>query len=119
MVCILNITIVLEPIPSPTSLTSVSTAMSIFLQWEQERKDLIEMYEITYNYTVRRCSSQSVKVNYSIISDGMTNYNLSNCHETPVEEDSEYHIVLTALNSVGRSESISTQLSTLQSGTHQ
>ena len=105
------------PIPSPTNLTSMSTASSIFLQWEQENKNLIEKYEIVYNYTVRRCGIlNSSSINISISNDEITRHNLSNSDTTPIEEDSEYDILLTAMNSVGRSESVNVQLSTLQSG---
>ena len=107
----------IEPIPSPTNLISTSTESSIFLQWEQDKNSLIDRYEIVYNYTVRRCGiPNTLSIKISISNDGTSRHNLSNSDTTPIEEDSEYSISLTAMNSVGRSESVNIQLSTLPSG---
>ena len=82
-------------------------ATSINLTWEQPKgsADVVDSYEISYNFTVDECSGD--EGNFPLVtvmlSGSLRNYTIMNSPTTPVEEDSTYSISLTALNSVGRS----------------
>ena len=64
--------------------------------------DDVENYEITYNYTVHECRSESDSNNFSTVNitltESLRNYTILNSPVTPVEEDSTYTISLMATN---------------------
>ena len=103
-------------------MASALSTQSINLTWEQPLGgDIVDYYEINYNFTINECigtvdgyGSGTVMINDS----STRSYSITNGASTPVEEDSIYCITLTAVNSIERSEGISTETSTHQTGTH-
>ena len=74
-------------------------------------------YELEYNFTIRECQDNSGNVWNVRINDGsLRSYTLANSTDTPVEEDSDYFIMFTAVNSDGKSEPVTTETSTLATG---
>ena len=75
----------------------------------------LHWYELEYNFTIRDCENYTSEGN-EVIYGNLTSYTLRNSSETPVEEDGAYNIFLTAVNSDGRSQASTTQISTLGAG---
>ena len=100
-----------DSLPSPTNLmvSSTSPPTSITLTWEQpEGADAVDGYEINYSYDVIECVSDGSTrpfspVTVTLNNGSLSSYTIMNSHMTPVEEDSQYTISITAVNSVGRS----------------
>ena len=67
----------------------------------------VNSYEINYEYSVNQCSDEGGSfppVTIRMIDGSLREYTVENSTITPVEEDSDYTITLTAVNSVDRSE---------------
>ena len=86
-----------------------SPPTSITLTWEQpEGADAVGGYEINYSYDVIECvrdgDTRLFQPVIVTLNDGsLRSYTIMNSSTTPVEEDSQYTISITAVNSVGRS----------------
>ncbi len=96
--------------PSALTVTMV-TATSITITWRQSREVFIDRYEVSYMYTIRRCSA-SPGEGMNTLSGSARSYDLMS-----LNEDSTYTITVTAINDEGsRSSTITTDTST--SGNH-
>ena len=74
-------------------------------------------YEIQYNFTIRECPGNSWNVLNVTINDGsLRKYTLVNTSDTPVEEDSDYFLMFSAVNSDGKSEPTTTETNTSAAG---
>ena len=107
----------LEPIPAPANLmVSQRTARSIELHFQKAEKSIVDKFLVQYNYTVNACGERrTITINMTVQDNDM--YLISDSDETPVEEDSQYDISVTAFNSVGSSEAVTIHnVSTLKSG---
>ena len=105
--------------PVITNVSASST--SITINWNQNLSSDVFWYELRYNFTIKECYSENIVNTWSnewidIINGSLTSYTLTNSSETPIEEDSAYDIFLTAVNSDGRSEASTTEISTLGAG---
>ena len=98
------------PLPSPINLivSRRSPATSISLTWEQPLgADAVTSFRIVYSYTVSECIGEdtrpippvAVVLNYG----ALRSYTIMNSPTSPVDEDSNYLITMTALNSVTES----------------
>ena len=95
-------------LPPPTNLMATATATSVTLIWEQpEGANAVEKYEINYCYFIKECQFEGGRTFPSVtvsVNDGtLRRYTLNNSAYAPVEEDSEFQITLTAVNSMTRS----------------
>ena len=99
-------------------MVTESLATSISLTWDQPQgsADAVDSYEINYSFTVNNCPDLGKISRDSIDAGSMTTYTLTDSPDTPVEEDSEYTISVTAFNSAGRSEAASVTPSTPRAG---
>ena len=106
------------PLPSPTNLivSRRSPATSIGLIWDQPLgADAVTSYRIVYSYTVNECTGENrpfppVTV---VLNDGaLRGYIIMNNHTSPVEEDSNYLITVSAINSVTESNPSNTAFTT-------
>ncbi len=96
--------------PSDLTVTMI-TATSITITWTQSSNIFIDRYEVSYMYTIRRCSA-SPGQGMNITSGSARSYNLMS-----LNEDSTYTITVTAINDEGsRSSTITADTST--SGNH-
>ncbi len=97
--------------PSDLTVTMV-TATSIIITWTQSSDIFIDRYDISYMYTIRKCSASSGQ-GMNTLSDGSArSYNLMS-----LNEDSTHTITVTAINDEGsRSSTITANTST--SGNH-
>ena len=101
----------IDPLPSPTNLmvSPSSQPTSITLTWEQpEGADAVSGYEINYSYDVIEClrdgDTRPFPPATVFVNNGsLRSYTIMNSRTTPVEEDSQYTISITAVNSVGQS----------------
>ncbi len=93
---------------APSELTVIIvTATSITITWTQSSDIFIDRYEISYMYTVRRCSA-SPGQGMNTLSSSARSYNLMS-----LNEDSTYIITVTAINDEGsRSSTITADTST-------
>ncbi len=104
------ITGVMPDAPSALAVTMV-TATSITITWTQSSHIFIDRYEVSYMYTIRRCSV-SPGQGMNTLSGSARSYNLMS-----LIEDSNYTITVTAINDEGsRSNTITADTST--SGNH-
>ena len=102
-------------LPAMPVITDVSAnSTSITINWNQSLSSDVFWYELRYNFTIKECYSENNASKW--INGSLTSYTLRNSSETPVEEDSAYSIFLTAVNSDGRSEASTTEISTLGAG---
>ncbi len=97
---------------APHALTvTMVTATSITIAWTQSSDIFIDRYEVSYMYTIRRCSA-SPGQGMDALSGSARAYNLMS-----LNEDSTYTITVTAINDGGsRSSTITADTST--SGNH-
>ncbi len=97
---------------TPSGLTVIMvTATSITITWTQSNDIVIDRYEVSYMYTIRRCSA-SPGHGMNTLSGSARSYNLMS-----LNEDSTYTITVTAINDEGsRSSTIAANTST--SGNH-
>lgn len=100
--------------PVITDVTASST--SITITWNQNTSSDVIRYELRYNFTIRECEIRSDNIEVGMINGSLRNYTLENSTETPVEEDSDYTIFLSAINFDGASDSSITEVSTQGSG---
>ena len=66
----------------------------------------MDRYEINYRYTINECANEEGSfppVTVSVNDGTLRRFTLNNSASTPVEEDSEFQITLTAVNSETRS----------------
>ncbi len=92
--------------PSALTVTMV-TATSITITWTQSSDIFIDRYEVSYMYTIRRCSA-SPGQGMSTTSGSARSYNMMS-----LNEDSTYTITVTAINDEGsRSSTITADTST-------
>jgi hypothetical protein len=78
------------------------------LTWEQpEGANAVDKYEINYLYIIEECALEGggpfLPVTVSVDNGTLRRYTVNNSASAPVEEDSEFRITLTAINSVTRS----------------
>ena len=79
------------------------TATTIFLTWNVTGNIFIEIFEISYSYTVNTCTAPA-ESNMVTISDGTRrSHTLSG-----LNEDSQYTITVTAINSEGNTSNTTT-----------
>ena len=113
----LNIECIVDLPAAPTIIDISSESTSITITWEQDLSSDVLWYEIQYNFSIRECQDNIWNAWNVIINDGsLRNYTLVNSTDTPVEEDSDYFIMLTAVNSDGKSEPVTTETSTSITG---
>ncbi len=92
--------------PSDIMVTMV-TATSITITWTQSSDILIDRYEVSYMYTIKKCSA-SPGQGMNTLSGSARSYNLMS-----LNEDSTYNITVTAINDEGsRSSTITADTST-------
>ena len=104
--------------PDPVSGLTVTahTATSITITWTVSSATVIPItgFEVTYNYTVRRCSPAISGSGTDSISDGRRrSHTLSG-----LNEDSDYTITVRAINDVGSSMATTTRGTTDTSGNY-
>ncbi len=97
---------------APSDLTvSMVTTTFVTITWTQSSDIFIDRYEVSYMYTVRRCSA-SPEQGMNTLSGSARSYDLMS-----LSEDSTYTITVTAINDEGsRSRTITANTST--SGNH-
>ncbi len=97
---------------TPSDLTvTMATATSITITWTQSSDIFIDRYEVSYMYTIRRCSA-SPGQDMNTLSGSARSYNLMS-----LNEDSTYTINVTAINDEGSMSSTITA-DTSTSGNH-
>ena len=105
-------------LPAKPIITNVSAASTtITITWEQDLSSEEFWYELRYNFTIRACENYTEKGN-KVINRSFRSFTLENTSETPVEEDSNYSILLIAVNSAGRSEASVPEISTQRDGSY-
>ena len=103
----------LRPGPINGLRVTVHTATSITITWTQITNIFIDRFEVTYSYTVWRCSASPSASHTDSISDGtMRSHTLSG-----LNEDSDYTITVRAINDAGSSMATTTA-TTDTSGNH-
>ncbi len=91
--------------PSALTVTMV-TATSITITWTQSSDIFIDRYEVSYMYTIRRCSaSPGQGMNTLSVSGSARSYNLMS-----LNEDSTYTITVAATNDEGQARSRSSKV---------
>ena len=101
---------VMPDAPSTLTVTMI-TATSIIITWTQS-SIFIDRYEVSYMYTIRRCSVSPGQGMNTITDSSARSYTLMS-----LNEDSTYSITVTVINDVGsRSSMITADTST--SGNH-
>ena len=88
----------------------MANSTSIIVSWSISKEDIVFTYELQYSYIIRECQRSSNITNVTFASPA-NSYILEN-----LEEDSDFNISLFAINSAGRSEAASVNVTTLQSG---
>ncbi len=96
--------------PSDVIVTMV-TATSITVTWTQSSDIFIDRYEVSYMYTIRRCSA-SPGQGLNTLSGSARSYNLMS-----LNDDTTYTITVTAINDEGSRSSTLTAI-TSSSGNH-
>ncbi len=96
--------------PSDLNVTMV-TATAITITWTQSSDIFIDRYEVSYMYTIRRCSA-SPGQGMNTLSGSARSYNLMS-----LNEDSTYTITVTAINDEGSGSNTITP-NTSTSGNH-
>ena len=112
---------IIVDLPATPTITDISPeSSSITITWEQDLSSDVLWYEIQYNFTIRECLDNTWNAwniwNVTINNGSLRNYTLVNSTVTPVEEDSDYFIMLTAVNSDGKSEPTVIETSTSAAG---
>ena len=106
------------PVPSPTNLiVSRRSPTSISLSWDQPLgADAVTSYRIVYSYTVNECIGEDNRpfppVTVVLNNGALRSYTIMSSPTSPVEEDSNYLITVTAVNSVTESNPSSTAFTT-------
>ena len=104
-------------LPAMPVITNISAGTtSITVTWEQNLSSAVFWYELQYNFTIRECESNIGNVGMDVVNGSLRSYTLKKGTETPVEEDSIYTILLTAMNSDGASDTSISEISTLRAG---
>ena len=102
--------------PGPVSQIRITdtTDTTIALTWMVSGDILIDRFEVTYNYTVNRCTApQSANVT-DTISDGTARRHTLES----LNEDSTYRITVTAINDQGSTMSTTTACTDTSSNTN-
>ena len=116
LICYNDICTILVDLPAVPLIKNISAGSTyIIITWENNLSSALHWYELEYNFTIRDCKNYTSEGN-EVINGNLTSYTLRNSSETPVEEDSACNIFLTAVNSDGRSEASTIQISTLGAG---
>ena len=107
------------PLPSPTNLivSRRSLPTSISLTWDQPLgADTVTSYRIVYSYTVNECIGEDTRpippVTVVLNNGALRSYTITNNPTSPVDEDSNYLITVTAVNSVTESNPSNTAITT-------
>ena len=107
------------PLPSPSNLivSRRSPATSISLTWDQPLgANAVTSYRIVYSYTINECTGEDNRPFTPVtvvLNDGaLRSYTIMNSPTSPVEEDSNYMITVTAVNSVTESNPSNTAITT-------
>ena len=83
---------------------------SIYFTWSVPQNEIIEYFELSYSYSIKGCrglgSNQTINVEKI----------LREYYLTGLEENSEFVITLTAVNTAGRSPPASFEVATLTAG---
>ena len=110
----LNVHVVDLPVVPEITNVSVSSN-SITISWDQDSYTEVFWYELSYNFTIKGCENYTGEGTI-VINGSLRSYTLMNSSETPVEENSVYSIIITAVNSDGESEPNITDISTPGAG---
>lgn len=104
-------------VPSiPSNITAFPKSTSITITWEQDLHSDVHQYELRYTFTIKECQNNNGEV-WNVTIDGYKrNYTITDSSITPVEEDSDYTISFTAVNSVGKSEALTIETTTEETG---
>ena len=105
--------------PPPDNFLAVPLATSISLTWTYPRDFPVDDFEISYNYSINECSGDDEMIpqmTVVLINGTMRTYTIMKSPTTPVEEDSEYTIELSAIRNGTRSSPVTLQTSTLRAG---
>ena len=95
----INSTDVTQPDPINQLRSIATTERSITITWIHSAAIFIDRFEVTYRYTVRRCSAPPGASRRDSISDGRRrSHTLSG-----LNEDSDYTITVRAINDEGSS----------------
>ena len=107
------------PLPSPTNLivSRRSPIASISLTWDQPLgADAVTSFRIVYSYTVNECTGEDARpfppVTVALNDGALRNYTIMNTLDSPVAENSNYLITVTAVNSVTESNPSNTAFTT-------
>ena len=79
----------------------------------------MDEFEISYNYTIDECSADGEMITpmtVLFINGTARSYTITRSSTTPVEEDSEYTIQLTAITNLTSSSSLTLQTKTSTAG---
>ena len=83
---------------------------SIYFTWSVPQNEIIEYFELSYSYSIKGCrglgSNQTINVEKI----------LREYYLTGLEENSEFVVTLTAVNTAGRSPPASFEVATLTAG---
>ena len=105
-----------RPDPVISLTVTTQTATSITITWSVSSTTVIPItgFEVTYSYTVRRCSAPPGASRTDPISDGTRRSHILN----GLNEDSDYTITVRTFNDVGSSMNSTTRGTTDTSGSH-
>ena len=95
----------------PIITSTLFESNSITINWKMD--DTAERYEIQYNFTIRECTSIMSTQSRQVNTTNKTNFTL----RERIEEDSDYYISLTAVNSNGSSQADVITNKTKEAGT--
>ena len=103
-----------DPVISLTVTASATTATSITITWTVSSTTVIPItgFEVTYSYTVRRCSAPAGASRTDSISDGRRRSHTLR----GLNQDSDYTITVRVINDVGSSMATTTRGTTDTSG---
>ena len=103
-----------DTVPNPPSdlRATMLTATSITITWTETTTTNIDRYEVTYSYTVRRCSAPTGPAMINTVSNTSRSHTLMN-----LNEDSTYTITVRNIN--GEASHVSTiTVNTVTAGNH-
>ena len=121
LLCTLDIiyTLYLDTPPQPDNFVAVPLATSLSLTWTYPQDVTVDDFEIGYNYTINECSANDEMIppmTVLLINGTERTYTIMKSPTTPVEEDSEYIIKLTAIRNETRSSPATLQTRTPTAG---
>ena len=105
---------IIDTVPNPPSnlRATMHTATSITITWTETTTTNIDRYEVTYSYTVRRCSAPSGPAMTNTVTSTARSHTLMN-----LNEDSTYTITVRNINGAASNKSTITA-NTSTAGNH-